>query len=152
MCGLWRGPLARLPTCYHRKGARLASFDEREDAGEMEKANALDSAGFANGDGSNKSVGRPLVEHWTRAAGVRLMPALWCPDPNRQVSIPLANKLCSARLSGSGAGGRSPDTQKIFLLTVHKFALRLIWERIYAKQRQGGCITYTEFRPRLAAS
>ncbi len=100
----------------------------------MEKPNALDSAGFANGDGSNKALGRPLVELWTRASGIKLVPALWCPDPNRQVPVPLANKLCSASLSGSGAGGHSADTQKIFLLTVHKFALRLIWERIYAKQ------------------
>jgi hypothetical protein len=43
-------------------GTGFASLDEREDAGEMEKPNALDAARFTDGHGTDETFGRPFVE------------------------------------------------------------------------------------------
>ncbi len=43
-------------------GTGFASLDEREDAGEMKKSDALDAARFTDGHRTDKSFGRPFVE------------------------------------------------------------------------------------------
>jgi hypothetical protein len=43
-------------------GTGFASLDEREDAGEMEKPDALDAARFTDGHGTDETFGRPFVE------------------------------------------------------------------------------------------
>jgi len=84
---------ACLPRGSRRARASLASFDKREDAGEMKQPDALDPAGFTNGDGANEAFGRPLVELWARAAGIKLMPTFWCPNPHWKITIPVASQL-----------------------------------------------------------
>ena len=79
------------------------------------------------------------------------MPTLWCADPHRQVSIPLANKLSSASLSRSGAvflhvqtcGGHSAGTQKIFPFTVHKSLFRLISIE-FMRMRESAGVSHTQ--------
>ena len=41
----------------------------------MEKSDAFYPSGFTNGDGSDKTFGRPFVELCPRAAGIKFMPA-----------------------------------------------------------------------------
>ena len=45
-------------------GTGFASLDEREDAGEMKKPDALDAPRFTDGDGTDETFCRPLVELW----------------------------------------------------------------------------------------
>ena len=79
------------------------------------------------------------------------MPAFWCPHPNRQVALPLENKLCSASLSRSCAlflyvqtcGGHSADTQKIFPFTVHKSLFRLISIE-FMRMRESAGVSHTQ--------
>src|SRR6266480_2060170 len=81
------------------------------------------------------------------------MPAFWSSDPHRQMTVSLANKLCSSALSGSvdilssvQTSGRHFDgTHKDFSLIVHKPALWLIPGRVYANEGRCWCITYTKF-------
>ncbi len=106
-------------------GTGFASLDERKDAGQMEKPDALDSPRFTDGHGTDETFCRPLVELRARTAGIKLLPALWCPHPHRQIAVAFADKLCGAGRRGLIASvthartGRRHGAQKIFPFTIH---------------------------------
>ena len=81
-------------------GIGFASLDEREDAGEMKKPDALDAARFTDGHGADETFCRPFVELRSRAAGIKLMPVLWRSYPHRQITFAVTGNFCGAGLRG----------------------------------------------------
>ena len=79
-------------------GTGFATLDEREDAGEMKKPDALDAPRFTDGHGADETFCRPFVELRAGAAGIKFMPELWRSHPHRQIAFPVADKLCGAGL------------------------------------------------------
>ncbi len=106
-------------------GIGFASLDEREDAGEMKKPDALDAARFTDGHGADETFCRPFVEFRACAAGIKFMAAFWRTHPHGQIAFPVADKLCGAGLCrmlaifSHARAGRWHDAQKIFPFTIH---------------------------------
>jgi len=78
-------------------GLALTPFNEGENAGQMEKPHALYFSGFADGDGANEAFACPFVKFWPGAAGIKLMSALGCPHPDRQITLPVGHDLLDRR-------------------------------------------------------
>jgi len=90
----------RPPIYFWREATGLASLDEREDAGEMKKPDALDASRFTDGHGADETFCRPFVELRSRAAGIKLMPVLWRSYPHRQITFAVTGNFCGAGLRG----------------------------------------------------
>jgi hypothetical protein len=96
---VWRdqvSPINRLCFSYWIQfgfGLDLTPFNEGENAGQMEQPHALYFSGFADRDGANETLTRPLVKFGPGATGIKLVPALGCPHPDRQTAIPVGHDL-----------------------------------------------------------
>ena len=66
-------------------------LDEGQNARQMEKSNPFDPSRLANGDGADEISARPFVKLRSGAPGIEFMPALGCPNPDRQNAFPFGH-------------------------------------------------------------
>ena len=133
--------LFRLFTSFALVGIRpdFTLLDERQNAGKMEKPDAFYPSWFTNGDGSDKTFGRPFVEFCPRAAGIKFMPALWRANPDRQITIPVGHELGCAMRRGTAAAIKRVSVRWQCWTDVHKRILPLLRENPLCISSRNSC-------------
>lgn len=101
-------------------------LDERQNAGKMEKSDAFYPSGFTNRDRSDKIFGRPFVELCPCAAGIKLVSAFGCANPNRQITVPVGHELGCPMRRGTAAAIKRVGVRWQCWTDVHKCILPLL--------------------------